>query len=189
MDDYQAVRVNNIPLRIDELNTAVTTLMATAQTTQTSSTPPPPPVYRFAANSVDSIYAMGFTNLISLTKNYVSAWTSASPNFQVMEMYSNNSVCATSGSDPYGACGGIGDVESNFDVAMASANKQMPNPGGANNAGETPLEVLFLVTDGAADEVNSSTCTQPLTGTRCQEPSTPSLCTTIKNQGICIAVL
>ncbi len=160
MDDYQAVRVNNIPLRIDELNTAVTTLMATAQTTQTASTRTPPPVHRFAANAVDSTYAIGFTNLMSLTKNYVSAWKSASPNFQVMDMYSNNSVCATLGSDPCGASGGIGDVETNFDAAMASANKQMPNPGGgANNAGETSQEVLFLVTDGAADEVNSSTCT------------------------------
>ena len=73
MDDYQVVRVNNIPLRIDELNTAVTTLMATAQTTQISSTRTPPPVYRFAANAVNSTYAIGFTNLMSLTKNYVSA--------------------------------------------------------------------------------------------------------------------
>ncbi len=83
----------------------------------------------------------------------------------------------------------IGDVETNFDAAMASAYKQMPNPGGANNAGETPQEVPFLVTDGTVDEGNSSTCTQLLTVTRCQEPITPSLCTTIKNQGICIAVL
>ena len=53
MDNYQVVRVNNIPLRIDELNAAVTTRMATAQTTQTSSTRTPPPIYRFAANAVN----------------------------------------------------------------------------------------------------------------------------------------
>ena len=49
--------------------------------------------------------------------------------------------------------------------------------------------MLFIVTDGVVDEVNSSTCTQALTGTRCQEPITPSLCTSIKNRGIRIAVL
>ena len=66
----------------------------------------------------------------------------------------------------------------------------MPNPGnGTNAAGDTPQEVLFIVTDGVVDEVNSSTCTQTLTGSRCQEPITPSLCTAIKNRGIRIAVL
>ena len=37
----------------------------------------------------------------------------------------------------------------------------MPNPGnGTNVAGDTPQEVLFIVTDGVVDEINSSTCSQ-----------------------------
>jgi hypothetical protein len=194
MDDYQVARANKIPLRIDELNSAVTTLMAKAQSTMTSSTQVPPPVYRFAAYSLDSTYAIGLTKLMSLTTKFVSGWSTASPNFQLMEMYSNNNVCATLGSDPCGAPGGVGDVETDFDTTLNSANMNsastMPNPGGGTNAtGDKPQEVLFIVTDGVVDEVNSSTCTQALTGTRCQEPVTPSLCTAIKKRGIRIAVL
>ena len=55
--------------------------------------------------------------------------------------------------------------------------------------GDTPQEVLFIVTDGVVDEVNRRPARKPLTGTRCQEPITPSLCTAIKNRGIRIAVL
>ena len=64
----------------------------------------------------------------------------------------------------------------------------MPNPGtGASNS--TPQEVLFIVSDGVDDEVNSTSCSQPLTGTRCQQPFNTSMCTTVKNRGIMIAVL
>ena len=101
---------------------------------------------------------------MSLTTSYVSDWATASPNFLLMEMYSNNNVCATSGCNPCGAAGGVGDVETNFDTALNSSNMNstntMPNPGGGtNNPGDTPQEVLFIVTDGVVDEVNSSTCT------------------------------
>ena len=194
MDNYQLAKSNNITLRIDELNSAVTTLMATAQATSNSSPQVPPPAYRFAAYSLDSTYAIGLTKLMSLTSNYGTGWSTASPNFQLMEMWLNNDVCATSGSNPCGASGGVGDVETNFDTALNSSNMNstntMPNPGnGTNISGDTPQEVLFIVTDGVVDEVNSSSCSQPLTGSRCQEPITPSLCTAIKNRNIRIAVL
>ena len=196
MDDYQVAKSQTPPitLRIDELNSAVTTLMSTAQSTTNSSPQVPPPAYRFAAYSLDSPTAIGLTKLMSLTSAYVSGWSTASPNFQLMEMYSNNNVCKTSGSDPCGAAGGVGDVETNFATALNSSNMNststMPTPGnGTNITGDTPQEVLFIVTDGVVDEVNSSTCTQTLTGSRCQEPITPSLCTAIKNRNIRIAVL
>jgi len=68
-------------------------------------------------------------------------------------------------------------------------NTLMPNPGGGTNiAGDSPQEVLFVITDGVEDEVNT-TCSQPLTGTRCQAPLNPALCSTIKGRGIRIAVL
>jgi len=197
MDNYQVAKSNNITLRIDELNKAVTTLMTTAQTTTTTSPQVPPPAYRFAAYAMDSTYAIGLTKVMGLTSSYVSGWAAASPNFQLMEMYDNNDVCKTSGSDPCGASGGVGDVETNFDTALNSSNMNstsvMPNPGtGTNTNGDTPQEVLFIVTDGVVDEVNSSTCTQSLNGSRCQEPITKSLCDAIKNRStppIRIAVL
>jgi Flp pilus assembly protein TadG len=194
MDDYQLAKSNNITLRIDELNSAVTTLMSTAQATSNSSPQVPPPAYRFAAYSLDSTYAIGLTKVMALTSSYVSGWTTASPNFQLMEMYSNNNVCKTSGSDPCGAAGGVGDVETDFDTALNTSNMNnttnMPSPGtGTNVSGDKPQGVLFIVTDGVVDETNSSTCTKTLSGSRCQEPITPSLCTAIKNRGFRIAVL
>lgn len=45
------------------------------------------------------------------------------------------------------------------------------------------------MSDGVADEPNSS-CLKPITGSnRCQSPINPALCTAIKNRGIKIAVL
>jgi Flp pilus assembly protein TadG len=198
MDNYQVAKANNITLRIDNLNNAVTTLMATAQATTTSSPQVPPPAYRFAAYAMDSTYAVGLTKVMGLTKDYVTGWSAASPGFKLMEVYSNNYECATSGSDPCGAQGThANDTETNFDTALNSSNMNsksyMPNPGtGTNTNGDTPQEVLFIVTDGVVDEVNSSTCTQSLSGSRCQEPITKSLCDAIKNRStppIRIAVL
>jgi hypothetical protein len=58
----------------------------------------------------------------------------------------------------------------------------MPNPGGGtNSAGDTPQEVLFLVTDGVEDET--------VNGSRVQSLMNTSYCTTIKNRGVRIAVL
>ncbi|MFZ1962307.1 MAG: pilus assembly protein TadG-related protein [Roseiarcus sp.] len=193
IDNYQVARNNNITLRLDELSSAVTTLMNAAYTAQTTSTQTTPPKYQFAVFSMDSTYAIGLTQLMGLTSNYVSGWSSASPNFQIMEMYDNNNDCGSSGSNPCANSGGVGDVETNYDDSLGKINSgqsySMPNPGnGTNVAGDTPQEVLFIVTDGVEDEVNS-TCSQPLNGTRCQAPINTSLCTTIKNRNIRIAIL
>jgi Flp pilus assembly protein TadG len=193
IDNYQVARNNNITLRLDELSSAVTTLTNAAYTAQTTSTQATPPKYQFAVFSMDSTYAIGLTQLMGLTSNYVSGWTSASPNFQIMEMYDNNSDCGSSGSNPCANSGGVGDVETNYDDSLGKINSgqsySMPNPGnGTNVSGDTPQEVLFIVTDGVEDE-NTSTCSQPLYGTRCQAPINVSLCTTIKNRGIRIAIL
>ena len=196
MDDYQLARANNITLRIDELNSAVTTLMATAQSTMTSSTQVPPPVYRFAAYSLD------------FDLRY---WTHQTDGLDLqlrLRLVERVAQLPVDGSlfqqqhlqdlryRPFGAAGGVGDVETNFDTPLSSTTGNLnntgtiPNPGnGTNTAGDSPQEVLFIVTDGVVDETNSSTCTKTLSGSRCQEPITPSLCTAIKNRGIRIAVL
>ena len=125
--------------------------------------------------------------IMALTTNYVSGWSTASANFGVMEYYDNNNECGNV------ACttnGGGGDYATNYDNALGAMNTIMPNPGqGTNAAGDTPQEVLFFVTDGVEDENNAPSCSEPLSGTRCQSPINPALCTTIKNRGISIAVL
>jgi len=79
----------------------------------------------------------------------------------------------------------------------AAGTAAMPAPGGGTSTpGDTPQEVLFIVTDGVDDEVVTSTsaCSQPTNSMgssqyRCQQPFNTAWCTTIKNRGIRIAVL
>jgi Flp pilus assembly protein TadG len=191
IDDYQLARNNNITLRLDDLSTGVTDLMSDAYTTQ-QNTASTPPVYQFAAYAMDSSWQIGMSSsdnnnqLMAMTKNYVSGWSAAASNFGVMEYYANNVECGNSSCT---TSGGGGDIATSYSNALGAMNTIMPNPGnGTNIAGDTPQEVLFLVTDGVEDDTNSS-CSEPLDGTRCQAPITPSLCTTIKNRGIRIAIL
>ena len=90
------------------------------------------------------------------------------------------------------------DYGTNIEGALTGINAIMPNPGlGSNSAGDTPGEVVFLVTDGVDDMIisSSSGCNPSATlqkvGSqyRCQQPLDPSVCTTIKNRGIRIAIL
>ena len=183
IDNFQLSRNNGITLRLDELTTAVQTMMATAQTSIATAPYNPPPAFRFAANSMDSLWQIGFTNLMPLTPNFISGWATAKANFGVMEMYSNNNVCAQA-SCP--SSGGVGDVESNYDNAMSSANAQMPNPGnGTNQSGDKPQEVLFVVTDGVEDEESGGIrLIQQING-----GTATNYCDQIKARGIKIAIL
>lgn len=75
--------------------------------------------------------------------------------------------------------------------ALTSLNTIMPTPGlGSNAAGDTPQQVVFLVTDGVEDKI-STTCPNAsfASNNRCQQPLDTTMCTTIKNRGIKIAVL
>jgi hypothetical protein len=90
------------------------------------------------------------------------------------------------------------DYGTNIEGALTSINAIMPTPGlGSNTAGDTPGEVVFLVTDGVDDMIisSSSACNPSATlqtvgsNYRCQQPLNPAICTTIKNRGIRIAVL
>jgi Flp pilus assembly protein TadG len=193
IDNFALARKNNIQLRLDALNTGISDLTAYAEQFRTQQASPP--TYEFAAYEMDSSWQIGMSSLTSpqynqlmgLTTSYVSGWSTASANFGVMEYYSNNHQCGNA------ACtsdGGGGDWATNYDNALGAMNTIMPNPGqGTTVAGDKPKEVLFLVTDGVEDELNAPSCSQLLTGSRCQSPINPSLCTTIKNRGIYIAIL
>jgi Flp pilus assembly protein TadG len=86
------------------------------------------------------------------------------------------------------------DNGTNIEGALSSLNGIMPTPGlGSNAKGDTPQEVIFLVTDGFDDMIVSGASNCPnasLAGSnRCQQPLNTSICTTIKNRGIKIAIL
>lgn len=75
--------------------------------------------------------------------------------------------------------------------ALKSIYNIMPTPGlGSNATGDTPQEVVFLVTDGVEDKI-SATCPNAsfASNSRCQQPLDTTMCTTIKNKNIKIAVL
>ncbi len=190
IDNFALSRLNGIQLRLDALSTGITDLMTDAYSAQQTATSTKP-VYQFAAYTMDSSWSIGMSSsttpkynaLMAMTSNYVSGWSTAAPQFGVMEYYANNYEC---GNSTCTTQGGGGDYATNYDNALSSMNTVMPNPGnGTNVAGDTPQEVLFLVTDGVEDEMSGSNrLIQQINGS-----SGTNYCTQIKNRGIRIAVL
>jgi Flp pilus assembly protein TadG len=165
-DNYALARALGVTLRLDLVNTATQNLMTTAQTTATQNNT----TYRAA------IYTMDYSvnRLSSLTSNLSSA-KSAAANIAPLEVWDNN--CLTSSN-----CNN--DEDSYLDSALSTLNGVMPAPGqGTNNRGDTPQEVLMIVSDAVDDELYS--------GNRTMAPinTLSSYCATIKARGIRIAFL
>jgi len=163
VDNFALAQSLSVTLRIDLVRQAAQNLTTTATSTATQNHAN----YRMAIYTFDA----AFNTIQTITSNLATVNTSAG-NIQQLEVCQNNQlVCGT----------GNSDEDTNFDNAMSNVSSAMPAPGnGSNIAGDTPQEVLFLVTDGVED-VNVS-------GTRTYQIST-AWCTTIKNRGIRIAVL
>jgi Flp pilus assembly protein TadG len=195
IDNYQLARNNSITLRLDELNTGISTLLQTASTTAQSSQFSTPPQYRFSIYSMDSLWSIGLTQLMPLTTNYIANWTTDSANFGVMEMYSNNNDCANAACSSSTTSPG-GDVATSYDDSLGklSETSYIPKPGnGTNETGDTPQEVLFIVTDGVEDEESGGSRLQQAINDLGNAPggnsNSTNWCTTIKNRGIKIAIL
>jgi hypothetical protein len=154
----------------------------------------------------------GFNTIQTLTSNLSTAQaaaTNTSTGVKLMQVYGQGMVTSSTYNN---------DTDTDFDNAFTKINTAMPNPGsGTNTAGDTPQEVLFLVTDGANDskpaKVNGACPSVPLSsqGTTqggdsswsynqngisasgCRQQSVINAntdwCTTIRNRGIRIAVL
>jgi Flp pilus assembly protein TadG len=194
IDNYALARKNSITLRLDELNSGITTLLQTASATAQSTVFATPPQYRFSIYSMDSLWSIGLNQLMALTPNYTSGWTSSSANFGVMEMYSNNNNCASAACTSSTSTPG-GDVGTNYDDSLGklSQSSYVPNPGnGTNQHGDTPQEVLFIVSDGVEDEQSGSRIQQAINDLGSApggNSSSKNWCTTIKNRGVKIAIL
>jgi archaellum component FlaG (FlaF/FlaG flagellin family) len=191
-DNYTLAKNLGVVTRIQNLATATATLMSTASemmSENNTSCPNGPGCYEMAIftfnvsgsgtkcsnTSIQVIYAPNCAPSSNL-----SAAQSAAAGIDVVEVCSNNYLTCSNNND---------DTDTNFESAMKAVNNIMPAPG-KGTSGSTPEEVLFLVTDGVEDEVNASSCSQPLSGgSRCQQPFDTSWCTTVKNRGIRIAVL
>jgi Flp pilus assembly protein TadG len=201
LDNYALARKNNITLRLDELNSGVSTLLQTASSTAQSTVFATPPKYRFSIYSMDNLWQIGLNQLMALTSSYSTGWTSASANFGVMEMWANNSLCTTSACTAGGSTSPSGDVATNYDNSLKTLSQttSIPNPGnGTNQAGDTPQEVLFIVTDGVEDEQSGGLRLEQTINDLAGDSSGVSgdgnapgtnWCTAIKNRGIKIAIL
>lgn len=164
IDNYQLARNLGVTLRIDLLRQAAQNLMtyaANAEATNHSS-------YQMALYAFD--YAV--RTIQGLTSNLTTASTAAG-GISSLTVYANNWLTSTNNNS---------DTDTAIDLAMTTLNTTMPNPGsGTNNAGDTPQEVLFLVSDGVVDAT--------INGSRQISVMSTAKCDTIKSRGIRIAVL
>ena len=184
-DNLTIARNNNVTLRIDLVTNAVNQLLNTwsncpqlgisggvmqCMSALNNTT------YKAALYTFDT----GLNTLATLTTP-TSAGTQVS-DIALMSVLYQNCVTSSSCNTDYGT---------NIAGALSSLNGIMPNPGlGSNSTGDTPQEVVFLVTDGVEDKIVSSCPNATFAGnSRCQQPLDTAMCTTIKNRGIKIAIL
>jgi Flp pilus assembly protein TadG len=204
-DSYTYAETNGITLRIDNVRTAAQSLVSTANNLMTANQ-----TFQMAAYT----FSDGFTKLVDLapTNTNAAAMKTAIGNIVPPLMSANGSLAkgATytypSGSSGYttatlAANTSNDDAGTNFNYAMTNINNIMPTPGnGTNKSGDTPQEVLMIVTDGVDDVslYKSSSCSTSQVWSysnsygsfyRCQQPVNTAMCSTIKARGIRIAVL
>jgi Flp pilus assembly protein TadG len=173
-DNYQLAKNLGVVTRIQNMNSATQALMASATATaQANGATYGMAIYTFNGSGLNTIYAPS-----GQPSSNLSAAQTAAAAIDVLEVYDNNYLTKGTNNN---------DTDTNFETAMSAVNAIMPNPG-TGAATSTPQEVLFIVSDGVDDEVSSS-CSQALDGTRCQQPFNTTWCTTVKNRGIMIAVL
>ena len=168
-DNYTLAKNLGVATRMQNLASATQSLMSSAATMEGSNQQYQMAIYTFNGSGLSPIQL--------LTSNLTNAQAAAA-NINVEEVYSNNWLTKTNQNN---------DTDTDFETAMSAVNTLMPLPGTGTPA-STPQEVLFIVTDGVDDEVSSS-CSQSLDGSRCQQPFSTTWCTTVKNRGIQIAVL
>jgi Flp pilus assembly protein TadG len=164
---YKLAKKLGVTTRIDVLRSATEQLMDTAKITQTYSNQFRMALYDFGAAASSA----GLRALYSLSSNLSSA-KAAAGNIDLMTVNGQNENK---------------DQDTNYTDIFPAINSAINAPGAGTSS--APLKYLFFVSDGVADEDNSS-CLKPVTsGSRCQSPINPALCKTIKDRGIKIAVL
>lgn len=185
-DNLAIARARNITLRIDLVTSAVNQLLNTWSNCPQSGVSGGVMQCMAALNNTTykaALYTfdLGLNTLASLTTPS-SAGTQVS-NISLMPVAYQNCVVPTTNCKT--------DNGTDIAGALKSVNDIMPAPGlGSNSSGDTPQEVVFLVTDGVEDKI-SATCPNAsfASNSRCQQPLDTTMCTTIKNRGIKIAVL
>jgi hypothetical protein len=200
-DNLSVAIANNITLRIDLVTNAVRQLLVGPWACPQSGVSGGVMQCMSALNNTTynaAIYTFDYgLNAIQTLTNPTTAGTKIS-NIQLLTVDHQNCPIV----DSKGSCVYTTDYGTDIAGGLSGVNNVMPVPGtGTNQQGDTPQEVVFLVTDGVDDKLIPKTggscdvnATYPLptansSTVRCQQPLDTTACTTIKNRGIRIAVL
>jgi Flp pilus assembly protein TadG len=185
-DNLTIARNNNITLRIDLVTNAVNQLLNTWSNCPQSGVSGGVMQCMSALNNTTykaALYTfdLGLNTLATLTTPTL-AGTKVS-NIQLMPVVYQNCVVTTTNCKT--------DNGTDIAGALTSLNSIMPAPGlGSNASGDTPQEVVFLVTDGVEDKIATSCPNATFaSNSRCQQPLDTTMCNTIKSRGIKIAIL
>lgn len=176
---YKLAKNLNVKMRIDVVRQATQQLMDYATTVQAVPGQFRAAIYTFGADATDA----GLATIQSLTTDLSKAKVAADKIDLMTVPYQNYK----------------GDTLTDFNDILKEADSKLPKSGSGISSSKS-IKYLFFVTDGINDRVvGSSSCAKSTTVssdpqtrlnfTRCQEPLPTSLCTTLKNRGIRIAVL
>jgi Flp pilus assembly protein TadG len=165
---YAIAKQYGVTMRIDVVRLAAQQLTTTANSIETVANQFRMAIYDFGADASNT----GLNKVHPLSSSMSAAATDAG-NIDLMTIPYQN----------YNS-----DMQTDFDGVLDDMNKEIPTPGDGSKSSKAEA-MLFFVTDGVADAYYPTTCSQPTSGGRCQEPINVAKCTTMKNRGIKIAVL
>ena len=191
-DNLAIARANNITLRIDLVANALNQLLNTWSNCPQSGVTGGVMQCMSALNNTTykaALYTfdVGLNTLATLTTPTIAG--TKINNIALMPVLYQN--CVFSGCSSTSTTNPNTDYGTDIAGALTSLNSIMPAPGlGSNASGDTPQEVVFLVTDGVEDKITSSCPNATLAShNRCQQPLDTTVCTALKNRGIKIAIL
>ena len=175
VDNYTLAKTYlGLTLRIDLVQQAVANLYSTALATESKNKAQ----YRVATYTFDQ----SFQTITNLTSNLATA-QSQTANIKMLQVYAEHYLNGLNANN---------DEDTQFDSAMANTT-YIPNPGqGTNAIGDTPQEILFIVTDGVIDEAYPGYgSTNDTVSGRTIAPVGNQLdyCTPLKNRHVRIAIL
>ncbi|MCW6512925.1 TadE/TadG family type IV pilus assembly protein [Lichenifustis flavocetrariae] len=163
IDNYQLARNLGVTLRMDLVVQAAQALPAYASNIMSQNSAH----YRMAIWSFD----YQFSQIQPITSNLTTVQQQAA-NISMLTVY-KNSWRTSSVND--------NDQDTSWASTIQTANATIPTAGlGTNNAGDSPQETLFIVTDGVVDESNGGRKIYAMGG---------SGCTSLKARGVKIAIL
>ncbi|MBB3591037.1 Flp pilus assembly protein TadG/uncharacterized membrane protein [Rhizobium sp. BK529] len=178
-DYYTLAKKNNVTMRIDVVRQATQALTKTAKADTDNQ-------FRMAVYTFGvAAETAGLTEVVSLTSDLD----------KVGNKVSQKTLNPQPGDSEYvldlmtiPQQGYNNDTQTSFDTALTLLNNKITSVGSGTSSADAQ-KIIFFVSDGVGDSYKATTCTEPVTGQRCQEPIDVTFCQKLKDRGIKIAVL